>query len=172
MRVGVYLRVSTNDKGQTVETQRLPILEFCTASGHTIVGEWSDEASASNLKARTGWRAMLEAASQRKFDLLLTYRLDRAFRSVPEAANTLERLRGWGIGFRALQESWIDTASPFGEALYYITAAYASLERGILRERVRSGMERARRLGTRSGKPIARPAQLNGNLDTEGSLER
>jgi DNA invertase Pin-like site-specific DNA recombinase len=161
MRVGIYLRVSTNDKGQTVETQRIPLEEFCAARGHTIVGVWADEASATNLKARTGWRAMLDAASTRKFDLLLVHRLDRAFRSVPEAASTLERLRGWGIGFRSLQESWIDTTSPFGEALYYITAAYASLERGILRETVKSGMERARKQGVHVG----RPAKLNGNLD-------
>jgi len=162
MRVGIYLRVSTNDRGQTVETQRLPLVEYCAASGHTIVGEWSDEAGATNLKARTGWRAMLEAASQRKFDLLLVHRLDRAFRSVPEAASTLERLRGWSIGFRSLQESWIDTTSPFGEALYYITAAYASLERGILRERVKAGMDRARKQGVHVGRPQA----LNGNLDS------
>jgi len=161
MRVGLYFRVSTNDKGQSVETQRLPLVEYCAASAHTIVGEWADEASATNLKGRSGWRAMLEAASQRKFDLLLVHRLDRAFRSVPEAASTLERLRGWGIGFRSLQESWIDTTSPFGEALYYITAAYASLERGILRERVKAGMVRAKRQGVHVG----RPAKLNGNLD-------
>ena len=161
MKVGIYLRVSTNDKGQTVETQRLPLAEFCEASGHTIVGAWSDEASATNLKARTGWRAMLDAASQRKFDLLLVHRLDRAFRSVPEAASTLERLRAWGIGFRSLQESWLDTTSPFGEALYYITAAYASLERGILRERVLAGLRRAKA----EGRHIGRPQVLNGNLD-------
>jgi DNA invertase Pin-like site-specific DNA recombinase len=161
MRVGIYARVSTNDKGQTVETQRLPLEEWCAASGHTVVGSWTDEAGATNLRARTGWRDMLEAASRRKFDLLLVHRLDRAFRSVPEAASTLERLRGWGIGFRSLQESWIDTTSPFGEALYYITAAYASLERGILRERVRAGMARARKQGKRLG----RPRVLNGNLD-------
>src|SRR5437667_4210264 len=41
----------------------------------------------------------------------------------------------------------------FGEALYYITAAYAQLERGILAERVRAGMERARRQGCRLGRP-------------------
>ena len=41
----------------------------------------------------------------------------------------------------------------FGEALYYITIAYAQLERGILRERVRAGMERARKQGHRIGRP-------------------
>ena len=74
---------------------------------------------------------------------------DRAFRS----ANTLERLRGWGVGLRSYQEPWLDTTIPFGEALYYITVAYAQLERGILRERVRAGMDRAKKEGRRVGRP-------------------
>ncbi len=59
----------------------------------------------------------------------------------------------WGIGLRSYSEPWLDTTSPFGEALYYITAAYAQLERGILAERVRAGMDRARRQGRRLGRP-------------------
>ena len=47
----------------------------------------------------------------------------------------------------------MDTTSPFGEALYYITVAYAQLERGILRERVKAGMDRARKQGHRIGRP-------------------
>lgn len=42
---------------------------------------------------------------------------------------------------------------PLGEALYYITVAYAQLERGILRERVRAGMERAKKEGKHVGRP-------------------
>jgi DNA invertase Pin-like site-specific DNA recombinase len=79
--------------------------------------------------------------------------MDRAFRSVLDAATTLERLRGWGIGLRSYSEPWLDTTSPFGEALYYITVAYAQLERGILRERVKAGMDRARKQGHRIGRP-------------------
>lgn len=81
------------------------------------------------------------------------WRIDRAFRSVLDAANTLERLRTWGVGLRSYQEPWLDTTSPFGEALYYITVAYAQLERGILTERVKAGMERARREGRHIGRP-------------------
>src|SRR5437667_11925345 len=43
----------------------------------------------------------------------------------------------------------------FGEARYYITAAYAQLERGILSERVRAGMQRARKQGQHIGRPHA-----------------
>jgi DNA invertase Pin-like site-specific DNA recombinase len=42
--------------------------------------------------------------------------------------------------------------------MYYITVAYAQLERSILRERVKAGMERAAAQGTKSGKPIGRKA--------------
>ena len=79
--------------------------------------------------------------------------MDRAFRSVLDAATTLERLRTWGVGLRSYSEPWLDTTSPFGEALYYITVAYAQLERGILRERVKAGMDRARRQGRQIGRP-------------------
>ena len=58
-----------------------------------------------------------------------------------------------GVGLRSYSEPWLDTTSPFGEALYYITVAYAQLERGILRERVKAGMDRARRQGKQIGRP-------------------
>ena len=112
-----------------------------------------DLVSATDLVRRKQWNQLLEDASKRKFELLLVWRLDRAFRSVFDAATTLERLRGWGVGFRSYSESWLDTTTPFGEALYYITVAYAQLERGILRERVKAGMDRARKQGKRIGRP-------------------
>jgi DNA invertase Pin-like site-specific DNA recombinase len=155
MRVALYLRVSTDDRGQTVETQRLPLLDYCRAQGWTDVGEYADEASATDLRGRRAWRQLLHDAARRKVDLILVWRLDRAFRSVLDAAQTLERLRAWGVGLRSYTEPWLDTTTPFGEALYYITVAYAQLERGVLRERVRAGMERARREGRRIGRPRA-----------------
>jgi DNA invertase Pin-like site-specific DNA recombinase len=112
-----------------------------------------DQAPATDLVHRVEWRQLLEDASRRKFDLVLVWRMDRAFRSVLDAATTLERLRSWGVGLRSYSEPWLDTTSPFGEALYYITVAYAQLERGILRERVKAGMERAARQGKKIGRP-------------------
>ena len=159
MKVAIYCRVSTDDKGQNLDTQRLPLREFCAAQGWTEVTQYADEASATDLRGRVQWRQLLDDCAKRKVDLVLVWRLDRAFRSVLDAAQTLERLRGWGVGLRSYQEPWLDTTSPFGEALYYITVAYAQLERGILRERVKAGMERAKREGKHVGRPsvMARP---------------
>ena len=57
------------------------------------------------------------------------------------------------MGIRSYQEPWIDTTSPFGEAMFGITAVWAQLERAILKERVKGGMERARREGKHLGRP-------------------
>ena len=96
---------------------------------------------------------MLGHCTKRNVDLVLVWRLDPAFRSVLDAARTLERLRAWGVGLRSDQEPWLDTTSHFGEARYYITVACAQLERRILRESVKVGMDRARRQGVDVGRP-------------------
>lgn len=139
-----------------METQRLPLLDFCRAQGWTEIIEYRDEgASATDLRARVAWRKLLNDAAKRRFDLVLVWRLDRMARSVLDAAQTLQQFRGWGVGLRSYQEPYLDTTSPFGEALFYITMAYAQLERGILQERVKAGMERAKREGKAIGRPRA-----------------
>lgn len=153
MKVALYSRVSTKDKEQNPKTQLLPLRDFCKRQGYSVVKEYIDYASALDAKNRQGWIELLEDASKRHFDLVLVWRIDRAFRSVLHAATTLERFRAWKVGLRSYTESWIDTTSPFGEALYYITVAYAQLERGILQERVRAGMERVRKEGKELGRP-------------------
>jgi putative DNA-invertase from lambdoid prophage Rac len=153
VRVGIYARVSTSDKEQDPTTQLMPLREFVKDQGWQIHGEFIDKVPATDIAHRTAWRDMLQDASRKKFDLLLVWRMDRAFRSVLDAATTLERLRTWKVGLRSYSEPWLDTTSPFGEALYYITVAYAQLERGILRERVKAGMDRAKKEGRRIGRP-------------------
>jgi len=154
MKAALYARISTVDKEQNPLTQLLPMQEYVDAQdGWYIFNEYTDYVPATDLTHRVQWRELLDDASKRRLDLILVWRIDRAFRSVLDAATTLERLRSWGVGLRSYSEPWLDTTSPFGEALYYITAAYAQLEREILRERVRAGMERARKQGHKIGRP-------------------
>ncbi|XUW99743.1 MAG: recombinase family protein [Dehalogenimonas sp.] len=153
MKVAIYTRVSTSDKDQDLATQLLPLRDFVKVQNWSVYGEFSDQVSAADIVHRNSWRDLLSDAAKRKFDVILVWRMDRAFRSVLDAANTLERLRNWGVGLRSYTEPWLDTTSPFGEALYYITIAFAGLERGILRERVTAGMERARKQGHQIGRP-------------------
>ncbi|MDP6495848.1 MAG: recombinase family protein [Dehalococcoidia bacterium] len=153
MKVAPYARVSTADRDQDPETQLMLLREFAIAQRWETHREFVDHAPITDMAHRTEWGNLLDDASKRRFDLVLVFRMDRAFRSVLDAATTLERLRTWGVGLRSYAEPWLDTTSPFGEALYYITVAYAQLERGILSERVKAGMDRARRQGKHIGRP-------------------
>ncbi len=153
MKVALYLRVSTVDKDQNPETQLLPLREYCQAQGWAIFRVYEDRCPATDMLHREAWRELLADGARRRFDLVLVFRIDRAFRSVLDAASTLERLRGWGVGLRSYCEPYLDTTSPFGEAMYYITCAYAQLERGILSQRTRAGLNRARLQGKKLGRP-------------------
>ncbi|MEL7561883.1 recombinase family protein [Dehalogenimonas sp. 4OHTPN] len=171
MKVAIYARVSTADKDQDLATQLLPLREFVAANNWRVFNEYTDKVSAADIVHRTSWRALLADASKKRFDITLVWRMDRAFRSVLDAATTLERLKSWGVGLRSYTEPWLDTTSPFGEALYYITVAYAQLERSIIRERVIAGMDRARKQGHKIGRP--RVTDRRGFNQTYGAvLER
>lgn len=159
MRVGIYARTSTSDRDQEPETQLIPLREFCAAQGWTIAGEFIDRASATDVRGRTAWGDLLDRASRRKVDLILCWKLDRCFRSTLHAAETLEKLRGWGVGLRSYTEAWADSTSPAGELMFTIATAFAAFERALIRERVKAGMERARK----QGKHLGRPRAVNGD---------
>ena len=153
MRVAIYARVSTSDRDQDPTTQLLPLREFCKAQGWGIEGEYVDKASANDLRGRKAWRVLLKKAAQRHVDLVLVWKMDRAWRSVLDAATTLQQLRSWGVGLRSYSEPYLDTTSPFGEVLFTILVGFAQLERSMISERVRAGMARARTQGKRLGRP-------------------
>ena len=153
-RVALYARVSTDDKVQDPETQIHALKGHCERRGWIIAGEpYVDYASAKDLTRREAWRLLMNAASRGEFDIVLVYRLDRAFRSVRDGVLALDQLTHWGIGFASVEEPYIDTTSPMGELMFTISAAWAQLEGAIIGQRVRAGIERARAQGIRLGRP-------------------
>ncbi len=161
MRMAIYARVSTSDKDQDPDTQLVPLREFAASQGWTVSGEFVDHASATDLHGRSQWQAVIDAASKRKIDVVLIWKLDRAFRSVLHASTTLEEFRRWGVSLRSYTEPWADTTSPQGELVFNLLATFAQFERSLIAERVRAGMARARKQGKRLGRPRA----LNGEWE-------
>lgn len=85
-------------------------------------------------------------------DTLVIWKMDRAFRSLLHALQTLEEFDARNIHFHSLTDA-IDTHTPMGRFAYQITNAFAELERALIAERTRAGMEAARRRGARIGRP-------------------
>ena len=59
-----------------------------------------------------------------------------------------------GVAFRSLTEQ-MDTTTPHGEFLFSVFGALAQYERALTQERIRAGLEAARRRGRRGGRPKA-----------------
>ena len=83
-------------------------------------------------------------------DTLIVWKLDRLGRSVRDLLNILHDLTGQRIHFRSITEA-IDTATPTGHAMLHMVALLAELERGLIRERTRAGLQEAKRRGVKFG---------------------
>jgi len=156
LRCCLYCRVSTI-ASQDTENQRLQLRNFAASQGWQVVHEYEDHESGGKAD-RAGFRAMLQDAAQRSFDLLLFWALDRLTREGTLATlKYLEVLESYHVRWRSLTEPWIDSAGPFRDVIISLLASLAKQERTRIRERVKAGLDRARLKGTRSGRPIGRP---------------
>ena len=151
MRVGIYARISTTDKGQNLDTQVIPLKKYAEARGREIYHIYTDTMSWAKTN-RPGFKQMMNDATKRKFDVFLVFRFDRASRSTKQLIQTLETLRILGISFVSYNES-IDTSTPMGQMMFTIISALAQFERSLIQERVKAWLDRARH----EGKTLWRP---------------
>jgi len=152
-RVTLYARVSTRDKGQDVRNQLAQLREFCARQKWTITREFVDQASA-KTGDRPQFKALMEAASRREFDLVLFWSLDRFSREgVLATLQYLQRLTSYGVGWRSFTEQYLDSCGVFRDAVLSILATIAQQERVRISERVTAGLVRARKQGHVGGRP-------------------
>jgi DNA invertase Pin-like site-specific DNA recombinase len=156
LRIAIYARVSTTDKGQDTENQLRELRQFLinkASEGWTPAGEYVDQASGKTANRPEFQRLFLDAA-ERKFDLVLFWSLDRFTREgVLETLQHLQRLTGNGIDWWSLKEEYLRSIGPFRDAVLSILATIAKQERVRLSERVKAGLDRARAHGKVVGRP-------------------
>jgi len=168
-RVAIYARVSTKDKGQEVENQLRQLREFSALQGWSVVREYVDHETGST-NDRAEFQAMFRDASQRKFDVLLFWALDRLSREgVLETLQHLNRLTACGVCYRSFTEQYFDSCGVFKDAVIAIIATVAKQERVRVSQRVRAGLDVARAHGTSLGRPhVAVDAARIAHLRAQG----
>ncbi len=153
MRIALYARVSTRDKGQDTENQLAQLREFARVQGWTITAEYVDRTTGKHSD-REQFQRLFENAAQRRFDTVLFWSLDRFSREgVLETLNHLQRLSSYGVGYRSFTEQYLDSCGIFKDAVLSILATIAKQERIRLSERTIAGLEKARRAGRIGGRP-------------------
>ncbi len=153
MRAAIYARVSTLD--QEPENQLVELRRYVEARGWTA-NEYTDHGVSGAKERRAGLDRLLADAKRRKFDVLVCWRLDRLGRNLRHLIGFLDDLQALGGAFVSLAEG-IDATTPAGKLQMHILGAIAEFERARIAERVKAGLERARKAGKRLGRPRLHP---------------
>ena len=128
---------------------------------------------ASGATTRPQRETLIEAARRREIDCVLVWRLDRWGRSLADLVSSLQELTALDIGFVSLCEA-LDLTTPSGRALAGMLAVFAEFERDILRDRVKAGIDQARKVGQPHGRPstVGKLAPEMKRLRQEGRSDR
>src|SRR3954453_15524910 len=138
-----YARVSSREERQVLDRQ---VDALRVAGCERIYDDRGSGASAD----RPGLSACLDYL--RRDDVLVVLDLDRLGRRAGELIRLVDELDRRGVGFRALNADF-DTTTPVCRAFLQIQAAFAEMERNVIRQRVREGIAAARARGRKGGRP-------------------
>jgi DNA invertase Pin-like site-specific DNA recombinase len=165
--VALYVRCSTEE--QITENQVRELRVVAERHGW-IVSDVFDDAGISGGVAREDRPAMkrlLRAVARREVDMVAAWSVDRLGRSLLDLLGFLAELHSKKVGLY-LHQQGLDTSTPAGRAMFQMLGRFAEFERAMTKERVLSGMARARTSGTKSGKAIGRPA-VEGQHEGQGA---
>ena len=147
----IYARVSTDD--QRCDLQLQECRAFILNRGWKLYGEYIDTGFSGAKADRPQLVKLMRDARLRRFDCIVTWKLDRFGRSVSNFVQHMQDLNQWGVRFIvATQQIDTDQASPTSKLLMHIFAAFAEFERAMIAERVKSGIKAARVRGVTVGR--------------------
>jgi len=137
-KVAIYVRVSTEEQakeGISLDAQKDRCVKFCDAKGWEVVKIYEDAGYSAGTMKRPAFQQLLEDVSQKRFETLLVFKVDRFSRNLKDLIGILEDLKGHGVNFTSVTEP-IDTTTAMGEAFFQIIGVFAQLERSMVKERV------------------------------------
>lgn len=152
VKVGVYMRVST--KEQDVGSQRVVIDEYCLRNQLDIYKVYSDHGVSGLKDSRPQLNDLLMDMRRNNFDAVVVYKLDRLGRSLKNLINLLGEFKNKGIRLISISDN-LDTANdnPMNTAFFQLLAIFSELERSLICERVKCGLQRVRNEGRILGRP-------------------
>lgn len=136
-----YARVSTNDQNLQMQIDEL---------GKYGCFEIFEEKARGSKKDRPVLNELLKMV--RQGDIVVCYKLDRISRSTKHLIELMEFFEKKGVEFISIKDN-IDTSTATGKFFFRMLASVAELERDIIRERTKSGLESARQRGRIGGRP-------------------
>ncbi|MCU0094673.1 recombinase family protein [Bacillus sp. OR9] len=141
--VAIYARVSTieqAEEGYSVDEQIRVLNKFCEREGYLVYDEYVDRGiSGKNISGRPAIQRLLLDAEQKKFEVVLVWKMNRLARKSLDLMNIVEKLESKNIAFRSYTERY-ETETSTGKLQFQLMAAIAEYERNNIAENVKMGM--------------------------------
>jgi len=150
MKVALYARVSTEDKGQDPTTQLNIIRDLAERRGYEIYAEYVDYASGKDAN-RPKWKEMMERASHHDFDAIMALRLDRVMRSLVHMDQLIQQLFVYRMSL-IFTDMEFDPTTPNGRLVINFLSAMAQWEREMISARTREGIAARKAKGQKFGR--------------------
>jgi len=144
-----YARVSTDDQSLDLQLDAL----------HKVGCEKLYKEKVSGMKdERPQLQQLLNYA--RRGDVLVVYKLDRLGRSTKRLIELSEELQEKGMELKSVRDN-IEATTAVGKAMFRMLAVLSEMERDLISERTRAGLESARARGRKGGRPKKDNIQVN-----------
>ena len=102
------------------------------------------------VKDREGIKQLFRTV--RENDIVKVESISRIGRRTIDILSIIEQLEGKGVKFVSIKEN-MDTGTPTGKAMFQMMSVIAELERNLIAERVKEGIEASKRRGKHIGRP-------------------
>jgi DNA invertase Pin-like site-specific DNA recombinase len=177
MRVAIYARVSTNEKGQDPENQLHQLRDFAEKHG-TIYKVYTEEVSGGKAD-RAQFKLLFLEAYQKKFDLVVFWRLDRFSREGTLATlRYLKELSDHGVNYKSFMEPYLDTLGPFADVIVSMLSTIAAQDLIKISENTKAALAKKKAAGIKLGAPtkseavVAQARAMKNEGKSNGAIAR
>ncbi len=154
MKIAIYVRVSTTEQaieGYSIPAQINVLRQYCIGYQYEIFKIYQDHGiSGKNITDRPGLVELIEDSQERKFDIVLVWKLSRLSRSLLDLLSVVDILDRNNITFQSYSEKF-DTSTPIGKITLQLLGSIAEFERNTIIENVKMGMNERFKSGLSKG---------------------
>ena len=140
MKVFGYCRVSTSEQanaGLSLDTQKQQITGYAMMKGWTVAAFFVEAGVSGSVPLAERPEGQLMLTSLQPGDIVITAKLDRAFRSAADALGTLEQFKDDRVALHMIDLGGDVCGNGISKLVFTILSAVAENERDRIRERVR-----------------------------------
>lgn len=164
LKAAAYARISTVIHGQDINNQLEPIRRVAEARGYELVKIYQDSGVSGATERRGGLDTMLGDARRGVFKVLVVMELSRVARDVRHLLNTLHELNQVGVSLLSIREGIEFNDSPFAKGMVTMIGLLVSLERDLLRDRIKTALAIRKQTAAVTGWKCGRPSVISPEL--------